>query len=76
MTATLAWVSGVLVVEEATGQDLEVADVFVLRADAEQHGVLGDAGAHGDAVVDLQHGRAGGDVREPGRGRRSYLRGS
>src|SRR6185312_14611722 len=33
------------------------------RADAEQHRMLGDAAAHRDVVVDLQHGRAVGDVR-------------
>jgi len=53
---------GVLIVEETAGFYLEVANLLVLRADAEEHGVFGDAAADGDAVVELQHGRAGGDA--------------
>ena len=53
---------GVLVVEEAAGDDPEIADLLVLRADAEQSGFLGDAAADGDAVVVLEHGRAGDDA--------------
>src|SRR5215472_4202658 len=49
----------VLVVEEAPSQHLEVANLLVLRADAKEHGVLGDAAAHRDALVVFQHGRTG-----------------
>ena len=50
------------VVEEAAGFDLEAADVFVLGADAEEHGVFADAVADGDAVVELEHGGAVADA--------------
>ena len=35
---------------------------FVAGVDAKDHGVAGDAGADGDGVVDLEHGRGGDDV--------------
>ena len=55
---------GILVVEEAAGQHHQAAHLLILRRDAQQHGVLGDAAAHADAVVDLQHGRVGDDARD------------
>ena len=53
---------GVLVVEEAAGFDFEAADVLVLGADAEEHGIFALAVADGDAVVVLEHGRAVADA--------------
>jgi hypothetical protein len=50
---------GILIVEEAAGEHHQAAHLLVLRRDAEHHGVLGDAAAHADAVVVLQHGRVG-----------------
>ena len=55
-TATLAWVMASWSSKNRPASDLEAAHIFVLGADAEQHGVLGDAAAHGDAVVVLEHG--------------------
>jgi len=49
---------GVLVVKEAAGFNLEAANVFVLRADTKQHGVLALAVTNGDAVVEFEHGGA------------------
>ena len=55
-------VGGVFVVEETAGFELEAADVSVLGTDAEEHGVFAGAVAHGDAVVELEHGRAVADA--------------
>jgi hypothetical protein len=58
-TATLACAP---IVEKPPGQDHQPAHVLILRRDAQQHGVLGDAAADADAVVVLQHGRVGNDA--------------
>ena len=53
---------GVHIVEEASGEDDEIADFLVLGRDPEEHGVFGDAATDGDAVVELKHGGGGDDA--------------
>ncbi len=53
----------VLIVEETSGNNDEIAHDTILRRDAQQHRLLRDAAAKTHVIVKLQHGRRGDDAR-------------